>query len=148
MIDLTTLQSWTEKLGYAAALENPSTLRIQPREQGIVALPPFFVQCTEHWVLLSMFNVLDSHGLSGRPRNDGLSAFWENPTLQMKVLRRLLEANREMQVAKFALTGRDDILLCAELPTESLDQSEFGDAVERMMEYATTYRRLLPGVGV
>ena len=42
--------------------------------------------------------------------------------------RRLLAANREMRVAKFALGADGAVVLCAELPTESLDESELADA--------------------
>ena len=33
-----------------------------------------------------------------------------------------------------------EIVLCAELPTESLDYAEFADTVERMVGYASRYR--------
>jgi hypothetical protein len=149
VIDVATLQRWTEEIGYSAGLENPSTLRICPREEGLVALPPFFVQCTEHWVVFSMFGVLDPLGLRAPPAGgdaDKASGI-DDSALMIDLLRHLLEANRDMRVAKFALDNRNEILLCAELPTESLDLSEFADAVERIMEYATTYRRTLLGIG-
>lgn len=149
MIDVATLQRWTEQIGYSAELENPSTLRICAREEGVVALPPFFVQCTENWVVFSMFGVLDPLGLR-EPPAEGAADKVSGPddgAMMADLLRHLLEANRDMRVAKFALDNRNEILLCAELPTESLDLSEFADAVERMMEYATTYRRTLIGAG-
>lgn len=146
MIDVATLQRWTEDIGYSAELAKPSTLRIRPREEGVVELPPFFVQCTENWVVLSMFGVLDLIDAEGRDEGGArLSPLAEDTGLMLGLLRHLLEANRDMRVAKFALDDRNEILLCAELPTESLDRSEFVDAVERIIEYATTYRHTLLG---
>jgi len=128
-MDLATLKSWINELGYRADVQDPSTLHVRPREQSFAVLPPFFVQRTENWVVLSMFHVLG-----------------EQASLLEDLPRRLLEANREMRLVKFALDETDAVLLCAELPTESLDQSELADAVDRLIEYATTYRRALLGV--
>ncbi|MGK3998331.1 YbjN domain-containing protein [Sorangium sp. So ce1024] len=163
MIDVTMLQRWTEDIGYSAELEKPSTLRIRPREEGVVELPPFYVQCTENWVVLSMFGVLDGVDVQGGAGGDGaggdgaggdgaggdgaLALLAEDTGQVVGLLRHLLEANRDMRVAKFALDDRNEVLLCAELPTESLDRSEFVDAVERIIEYAATYRHMLFGAG-
>ncbi|WP_437797242.1 YbjN domain-containing protein [Sorangium sp. So ce693] len=143
MIDVATLQRWTEEIGYSAELTKPSTLRIRPHEEGVLELPPFYVQCTENWVVLSMFGVLDLLDT----QHDGavVPTLAEDTGQVLGLLRHLLEANRDMRVAKFALDDRNEILLCAELPTESLDRSEFVDAVERIIEYGTTYRHTLLG---
>ena len=127
MIDVPTLRSWIEALGYDAAPDGPATLRIQPRGAedhvpGSGALPPFFVQLSENWVLLSMLPML------------GRSAYRAGD-----LGRRLLAANREMRLAKFALDKNGAVVLCAELPTESLDASEIADAVQRMTEYARRF---------
>jgi hypothetical protein len=53
--------------------------------------------------------------------------------------RRLLAANRDMRLAKFALDKEGAVVLCAELPTESLDASEVADAVQRMVQYARRF---------
>ncbi|MGK3968579.1 YbjN domain-containing protein [Sorangium sp. So ce118] len=146
VIDVATLQRWTEDIGYSAELEKPSTLRIRPREEGVVELPPFYVQCTENWVVLSMFGVLDRIETQDDPEGEAMLVPLAEDTGQMLgLLRHLLEANRDMRVAKFALDDRNEVLLCAELPTESLDRSEFVDAVERIIEYAATYRHALFG---
>ncbi|WP_233561565.1 YbjN domain-containing protein [Sorangium cellulosum] len=146
VIDVTILQRWTDDIGYSAELEKPSTLRIRPREEGLVELPPFYVQCTENWIVLSMFGVLDRIEPQGGAEGDApLAPLVEDTGQVVGLLRHLLEANRDMRIAKFALDERNEILLCAELPTESLDRSEFVDAVERIIEYAATYRRALFG---
>lgn len=128
-MDLATLKGWIDELGYRADVQDPMTIRVRPREQAAYALPLFFVQHTESWVVLSMLDVL----------GDSTDLIEELP-------RRLLEANREMRLAKFALDETDRVLLCAELPTEALDRSELADAVDRLIEYVTTYRRALLGV--
>lgn len=125
MIDVPTMQSWLNKLGFEAALhERPKTLQIQPRaaDRAEPALPPFFVQCTEHWVLLSMLPMFVA---SERPKEE--------------LNRRLIAANRDMRIAKFAIDKNGEIVLCVELPTESLDFSELADAVARMIHYARLY---------
>jgi hypothetical protein len=127
VIDVPTLRSWIEALGYEATPEGPATLRIHPRaaegsSPRSSALPPFFVQLSENWVLLSVLPMLGR----GAYRAGDLG-------------RRLLAANREMRLAKFALDKNGAVVLCAELPTESLDASEISDAVQRMTEYARRF---------
>ena len=121
MIDTATLQGWIDKLGYDTALDGASTLRLTAREGA--PLPSFFVQCTENWVLLSILGLVEADAF--RPDDLG---------------RRLLAANREMRVAKFALDEAGEIILCAELPTESLDPSELADAVGRLASLARRFR--------
>jgi hypothetical protein len=125
VIDVPTMQGWLIKLGFEAVLhERPKTLQIRqrPDDQRTPALPPFFVQCTEHWVLLSMLPMFVGSG----PRPEEL-------------YHRLISANRDMRIAKFAIDKNSNVVLCVELPTESLDYSELADAVARMVEYARRY---------
>ena len=129
MIDVTILRGWVEALGYDATSEGATTLRIRPRPgahegeaPSSAPLPPFFLQLSENWVLLSMLPMLARGAY--RPEDLG---------------RRLLAANREMRLAKFALDKNGAVVLCAELPTESLDASEIADAVQRMTHYARRF---------
>jgi hypothetical protein len=155
VIDVATLRGWIEALGYGTTPgttpEGDATLRIHLRPQdGASAppaagqplpqdadsegsrpaprssstprserIPPFFVQLSSNWVMLSMLPMLGRNAY----RPEDLS-------------RRLLSANREMRLAKFALDKNGAVVLCAELPTESLDASEIKDAVARMIHYA------------
>lgn len=123
MIDVETLRGWALKMGYSASTEGPLTLRIRPETDEDPPLPPFFVQCGENWILLSILPALgpDAASIDELPRQ-------------------LLFANRDMRVAKFALGQSDDVILCAELPTESLDYGEFADVVARMAGYCRHYR--------
>jgi hypothetical protein len=125
VIDVPTLRSWIEALGYDATPEGATTLRIRPHTSPGSppdALPPFFVQLSENWVLLSMLPMLSR---DADPADD--------------LARRLLAANRDMRLAKFAFDRNGAIVLCAELPTESLDASEIADAVHRMTQYARRF---------
>jgi hypothetical protein len=118
VIDTSTLRGWIEAIGYDARPEGPRTLRIHPRAPA-APLPPFFVQVSENWIVLSMLPMLSP----GAYRAEDLG-------------RRLLLANRDMRLAKFALDENGAVVLCAELPTESLDASEIASAVTRMEQYA------------
>jgi hypothetical protein len=123
VIDVATLQAWITDIGFETAVEEANTLRLQPRDAADGDLPPFFIQCTENWVVLSMLPMLEP----GAFRPEALG-------------RRLLLLNREMRVAKFAVDKNGGIVLCAELPTESLDPPELADAIERMIEYARKFQ--------
>lgn len=124
MTDLPTLQSWIEKLGFEAAAVDATTLRIRPpARDGEDELPPFIVQWTPNWLVLSILPMLEP----GAYRGDDLG-------------RRLLAENREMRLAKFALDKNHAVVLSAELPTESLDYSEVEDAIRRMVLYARRFR--------
>jgi hypothetical protein len=129
VIDVPTLRSWIEALGYEAKAEGAASLRIRPRDggdgsPGSSSLPPFFAEVSENWLLLSMLPMMGR----GAYRAEDLG-------------RRLLAANREMRLAKFAFDKEGAVVLCAELPTESLDASEVADAVERMVEYARRFAK-------
>jgi hypothetical protein len=121
VIDNATLQGWIEKLGYDTTIDGESMLRLTAREGA--PLPAFFVQCSENWVLLSILGLVEADAF----QPDDLR-------------RRLLAANRELRVVKFALDEAGEIVLCAELPTESLDPSELADAVSRLASVARRFR--------
>lgn len=126
VLDAKTLKVWLDKLGYDVAPEGDEALRIRAREGDSEGIPPFFVQLSENWVVLSILPM---------PRP---------PVFDREDLhRRLLLMNREMLVAKFALDKEGAVVLSAELPTESLDYSELEDAIERLTEHAVLYHREL-----
>jgi hypothetical protein len=123
-MDLSTLERWIGRAGFRVKAENATTVQVL---HGDANLPPFFVQLSEHWVLLSMLPLRGADSIHAGDLG-----------------RRLLEANREMRVAKFAIDEGGTVVLCAELPTESLDESELADAVRRVVHYG----RDLQGDGV
>jgi Tir chaperone family protein CesT len=129
VIDVPTMQGWLDKLGFEAVPhERPKTLevRLRPPASKKAPLPPFFIQCTEHWVLLSMLPLVSMGQLP-----------------QEELYRRLIKANRDMRLVKFAIDKNGELVLCAELPTESLDYSELADAVHRMVESARLFAIVL-----
>lgn len=125
MTDLPTLESWIAKLGFSATRVDDTTLRLRPPEGK---LPPFFLEWTPNWAVLSILPIVEP----GEYRAEDLG-------------RRLLAANRDMRLAKFALDKNRAVVLCAELPTESLDFSEVESALTRMVQYARRFRRELLG---
>jgi hypothetical protein len=127
-VDAQTLESWLQKAGYDTTPEGSGGLRIRPKGEAPTDLPPFIVQRSENWILLSILPVLDPNELAP----DDLFT-------------RLLSVNREMRLSKFALGENDEVVLCAELPTESLDYSELSDAISRMVRYLAHYRQYLRG---
>lgn len=123
-MDLTTLERWIARAGFSSSVEDASTVRV---DHGDPELPAFFVQLSQHWVLLSMLPML----ARGASRSESLDL-------------ELLAANRDMRLAKFALDAEGDVILCAELPTESLDESELVDALQRVVRYARAFRAARP----
>jgi hypothetical protein len=126
VIELATIQAWLREIGWSSSVEDPSTLRIECPE---FANLPFFARCTQHWLQLAIVPVL----APGAPRPADLS-------------RRLLAVNRDMRLARFAYQQDGEVVLAAELPTESLDGSELRDAVQRMAKYVEHYRGYLAGL--
>src|SRR5207245_672167 len=126
LMDLATIERWLDQSGFEVAQENATTLRITHKKKG--EHPPFFVQHTDNWLLLSMLPLTTPD--EAMPDDLGL---------------RLLAANREMRLAKFALDAEGAVVLCAELPTESLDFSELEEATNRMLSYASALREELYG---
>jgi hypothetical protein len=125
--DLPTLERWIAQLGYRSTVASPTALRLHP-PADVGPLPPFFVEWSPNWVVLSLQPVI----APGEYRLEDLG-------------RRLLAANPEMRLAKFALDERRAAVLTAELPTESLDFSEIEHAIERLAHYAKKYRAELLG---
>lgn len=125
-MDVATIRTWLEKLDYDVKVENDKMLRVCPRKSGSTSLPAYFIQCSEHWVLLSLLPIIPA---DVRP----------SPELP----RRLLLLNRDMRIAKFAKGEQGEVVLCAELPTESLDYAEFADVTERLVKYYNHYRDYL-----
>ena len=88
--------------------------------RGEVASFRFYVRLTENWV----FFIIDPFVL--RARSEAAFALYE----------RLLQLNRDMTYAKFALDSDDDVVLTVECPTQNLDYAEFKDALDFLSYYA------------
>jgi hypothetical protein len=126
VIDAATLERWIQKIGFDPEVAGEATMRLVPRNGAHADLPPFFLQHSPNWIMLSVLPVFEPTALLPDDLN-----------------RRLLSVNRDMRIAKFALGEDDEVVLCAELPTESLDYSELSDVVERLVKYFNHYREYL-----
>jgi hypothetical protein len=81
----------------------------------------FFIRLTENWIF---FTIVPFVVAGRRTQNEG------------KLHRRLLELNREINMAKFALDDDSDVVLTVELPIENMGFSEFKDALDALSFYA------------
>lgn len=123
-MDLSTIKGWIEKRGYPVSAEEPGTLRVSWAASFTTKrpLPPMFVQVAENWIVLSVLSVEISAAYS-----------------LIGTTRALLSFNRKMPVAKFAFGAADEIVLCAELPTESLDEGELLGVIDTLLECLMKY---------
>jgi hypothetical protein len=113
------VHQWLLALGWCIESVDASTVQISNAQKPI---PPFFVRVTENWLLLAIVPVIPHE--ARRPSD---------------LSRRLLAVNRDIRLAKFSYDEDNDVVLNAELPTESLDPSEVRDAVGRMVRYVEHY---------
>jgi hypothetical protein len=92
--------------------------------RGDVQSFSMFVRLTEFWVYftISPFVV--------KPKN---------PDCTVKLHKFLLRANYDVNVGKFALDEKEDIVLTVEMPNENLDYSEFRDGINIVCHYADKY---------
>ena len=90
----------------------------------------FFLRLTEDWLFLTVapFAVLP-----------------DDPATETAVLRRLLELNRSINLAKFALE-RGDIVLTVELPTEDLTSSQIKDGLDALSYFALKHHAEITAV--
>ena len=89
--------------------------------RGEVAPFRFYVRLTENWV----FFIISPFVLPAR-----------NPASRSALYQKLLRLNQDMTLAKFALDSDEDVVLTVEFPTESIDYSEFKDALDVLAYYA------------
>jgi hypothetical protein len=68
----------------------------------------------------------------------------KNEACRQRLYWHILRLNRDITLAKFGLDEDNDVLLTVELPIESLDYSEFADALNAICYYADdTYLEML-----
>lgn len=118
-MDAGQVRGWIEKRGYEVSAGPESSLRVAWSADFAdrKALPPLYVQCTENWVVLSVLpvEIAPAYSLVGLPHA-------------------LLAYNRKIPLAKFALGDEDEVVLCAELPTESLDEPELMGTIDTLLD--------------
>ncbi len=131
MIDARTIGAYVASMGWSVKRgRTTGGLLVAPPFDGEAAfpLPPFRVDVVEHWVQLVLGPIFEPD--ASTPEDLHL---------------RLLTVNRDLRLAKFGVDDRGAVVLCAELPTESLDKEEVVDAVERLVRYLRHYRAFLAG---
>ncbi len=118
------IRRWVERRGFPLSSEDDKTLCISWTAEFVTKnpLPPLFVQVAENWVVLSVLSVKISPSYSLVGTSHALLSF-----------------NRKMKVVKFALGEADEVVLCAELPTESLDEDEFLGVVDALLSSLERY---------
>jgi hypothetical protein len=84
-----------------------------------------WVRVGQHWVYFTINPYVE------RPEERGHGGF---------TLRLLLEANHELNMAKFAVDDDGDVLLTVELPKDNLAYSHFADALTALSHYADAYK--------
>lgn len=123
-MDAHTVKGWVEARGYEVELKSPAMLRVRWTASFAQKkpLPPLYIQLAENWVVLSVLpvEVSPAYSLVGTARS-------------------LLALNRKIPVAKFAYGESDEIVLCAELPTESLDEGELLGAMDTLLACLEQY---------
>lgn len=118
-MDARTIKGWIEKRGWTVTAGEQGSLRVR-WAAGFAdkrPLPPLYVQIADHWVVLSVLpvDIAPAYALVGLPHA-------------------LLSFNRKIPLAKFALGDADEVVLCAELPTESLDEPELTGAIDTLLD--------------
>ena|ERR1700729_4111269 len=90
------------------------------RSSGMDEPITFFLRLTDDWLFLTIapYAVLP-----------------DDPATETAVLRRLLELNRSINLAKFALENRD-VVLTVELPAEELTPSQIKDGLDALSYFA------------
>jgi hypothetical protein len=82
------------------------------------------------WVYLSILPFFDKDSV--KP--------WGGGSFPAGFLGRLLAVNRNLTLVKFALDDDGDVMLCTELPTESLQKSEVETAATLLVRTTEQYR--------
>jgi len=122
-LSATELEQYLGHAGWSYQRIDPHVLGLAFR--GKAATFPFFVRLTADWIFFTIIPFVPT------PNKDEHALF--------RVYRRLLELNREINLAKFALDEEGDVVLTVELPTESVSPSELDDALAALCLYADAH---------
>ena len=122
-----TIDEWFREYGWKADREGDDDWRTGFR--GDVSDFRIFLKMTENWIYFTIAPFIIA------PQSEEV--------LQHFYLH-LLRLNREINLAKFCIDSDGDVVLTVELPTESLDYSEFRDAINTLCYYADdTYLEMI-----
>ncbi len=124
MFDETTLRDHLKRMDWASARHDETTWRSTHGSAGKEVV--VYLRLSDNWLIASVVPFLATGG---------------NNSFELS--RWLLRMNRDMLQTKFAYDDDGDVVLTVELPTESLDFSEFKGALEGLVSAAVEHRATL-----
>jgi hypothetical protein len=116
--------------GWPVEIISEATMRSQFR--GAAGLFPLFIHTEAYFVT---FAVIPFAHLP------------EKSAIAVPLMRRLLQLNREINLAKFSIDEDADVILSVEYRLEDLDPSEIRDAVDVLSFYAEKYHTEVLSLG-
>jgi hypothetical protein len=124
MLEEATLVRHLEALGWNAEPHGGRTLRsVRESPEGDVVV---YIRLTDNWLIVSVVPFLATKGKNS-----------------FELSRWLLRQNRDMFQAKFAYDEDGDVVLAAELPTESVDRTEIDTVLNELVNQTVVHRRTL-----
>ena len=114
-----TIKEYFDQYGWTYEQVNETDFRTSFR--GDVAVFRIYVRVSGSWVYFSIAPFVLTT---------------QDPKCELKLYKHLLKLNHEINMAKFTVDEDGDVLLTVELPSESLDYSEFSDALGALSYYA------------
>lgn len=120
----TMISAWLEEMGWPAVERDQNTFQCSHKtSEGKFRI---FVRLMDNWVVCSVIPFLETKGDNS-----------------FELSRWLLRQNRDMYQSKFAYDEEGDVILTAELPTETLDAAEIQGALSQLLDSAVKHRRTL-----
>lgn len=124
MLEEAALVRHLEALGWDAEPHGGRTLRsVRESPEGDVIV---YIRLTDNWLIISVVPFLATKGKNS-----------------FELSRWLLRQNRDMFQAKFAYDEDGDVVLAAELPTESVDRTEIETVLNELVNQTVVHRRTL-----
>ena len=124
MLNEATLLQYVKRLGWDCTQYGERTYRTtQSTREGSITV---YLRLSDNWLIASVVPFLSTRG-----------------KISLELSRWLLRQNRDMYQAKFAYDEDGDVVLSAELPTESIDETEVQDALEALVRYTIAHRSTL-----
>lgn len=85
---------------------------------------PIIMKCSENWFLVSCVKLYTLPKSKGSKR---------------RVVKRLLELNRELKMAKIGIDDEGDVVMSVEYPIKNMSYSEFRDSLDALTTYLKHY---------
>lgn len=118
------VSGWLADMGWTATKRDDHTFQCSHKtSEGKFRI---FVRLMDNWVVASVIPFLETKGDNS-----------------FELSRWLLRQNRDMYQSKFAYDEEGDVIMTAELPTETLDAGEMQGALAQLLDSAVKHRRTL-----